>query len=405
MVLLIEHRGLNKGREYMSRDNVIENAKKAIKMKIAICAAYIIGPWLLVMILFALFIPTDGSTQTLAVQKEVSFEEAFKEAIEIYTKTEADPNEILAAYVLGCNDMEKYDSEFMSRLKEVAKEGGPLNSLVTSDNDYSILSENYKNSYGGIVGMFRDKEADTKNFYYNWCFPIANEIKSLEPSKSPQMEKLSVESPQLEGPKAEEPTPQVSIHISCSYSDDFLDPRSFGDITFHDGNDILCEEGTPIIAVESGTIENMGWNSAGGWRIGIRSDDGKRYWYYAHMRKVHPYDKSYRKGNRVEAGKLIGYVGSTGYSDALAVNTMPDTRTLTDPGAVDKNFVEHLHIGLQVKLPNGSEELDQWVNPYPILKYLEANKIDVKDDRKDDKDDYTAIKKDKDDRVFAKLHY
>ncbi len=43
--------------------------------------------------------------------------------------------------------------------------------------------------------------------------------------------------------------------------------------------------GTPIIAVESGTIEALGWNQYGGWRIGIRSFDKKRYYYYAHLRK------------------------------------------------------------------------------------------------------------------------
>lgn len=29
--------------------------------------------------------------------------------------------------------------------------------------------------------------------------------------------------------------------------------------------------GTPIIAVESGVVEHLGWNQYGGWRIGIRS--------------------------------------------------------------------------------------------------------------------------------------
>ena len=34
--------------------------------------------------------------------------------------------------------------------------------------------------------------------------------------------------------------------------------------------------GTPIVAVESGVIENLGWNQYGGWRIGIRSFDTKK---------------------------------------------------------------------------------------------------------------------------------
>ena len=53
--------------------------------------------------------------------------------------------------------------------------------------------------------------------------------------------------------------------------------------------------GTPIIAVESGIIEQLGWNQYGGWRIGIRSFDGKRYYYYAHLRKDHPYVEGSRK--------------------------------------------------------------------------------------------------------------
>ena len=35
----------------------------------------------------------------------------------------------------------------------------------------------------------------------------------------------------------------------------------------------MAATGTPVIAVESGTVEVMGWNQYGGWRIGIRSFD------------------------------------------------------------------------------------------------------------------------------------
>ena len=47
--------------------------------------------------------------------------------------------------------------------------------------------------------------------------------------------------------------------------------------------------GTPIVAVESGVVEAMGWNRYGGWRIGIRSTDNRRYHYYAHNKKDHPF--------------------------------------------------------------------------------------------------------------------
>ena len=48
---------------------------------------------------------------------------------------------------------------------------------------------------------------------------------------------------------------------------------------------MMGQTGTPVMAVESGYVETMGWNQYGGWRIGIRSFDKKRYYYYAHLRK------------------------------------------------------------------------------------------------------------------------
>ncbi len=44
----------------------------------------------------------------------------------------------------------------------------------------------------------------------------------------------------------------------------------------HLGNDLMGSIGIPIIAVESGIVENLGWNQYGGWRIGIRSFDTKK---------------------------------------------------------------------------------------------------------------------------------
>ena len=36
---------------------------------------------------------------------------------------------------------------------------------------------------------------------------------------------------------------------------------------------MMGQVGTPVIAVESGYVEALGWNQYGGWRIGIRSFD------------------------------------------------------------------------------------------------------------------------------------
>ena len=54
--------------------------------------------------------------------------------------------------------------------------------------------------------------------------------------------------------------------------------------------------------------------STSGWRIGIRSFDNKRYYYYAHLRQNYPYAEGLEEGSVVTAGDVIGYMGHTGYS-------------------------------------------------------------------------------------------
>ncbi|MGH2698398.1 MAG: M23 family metallopeptidase [Actinomycetota bacterium] len=114
-------------------------------------------------------------------------------------------------------------------------------------------------------------------------------------------------------------------------------------VGFHEGNDILAEPGTPVRAVTAGNIERAGWLFYSGWRVGIRGDDG-RYWFYAHLSEA----PSVAEGQRVDAGDPIGKVGNTGYGPR--------------PGHKDE-FVAHLHIGIQE--PSGA-----WVNPYPLMKRL-----------------------------------
>ncbi len=103
----------------------------------------------------------------------------------------------------------------------------------------------------------------------------------------------------------------IAKNYSFSHYDDFGNSRSYGFKRTHLGNDLMGSIGTPIVAVESGVIENLGWNQYGGWRIGIRSFDKKRYYYYAHLRKNHPYAEGLENGMTVKAGDVIGYLGMT----------------------------------------------------------------------------------------------
>ena len=146
--------------------------------------------------------------------------------------------------------------------------------------------------------------------------------------------------------------------------DDFGVSRSYGYQRQHLGHDMMGQVGTPIIAVESGTIEALGWNQYGGWRIGIRSFDGKRYYYYAHLRQNYPYQEHLKEGDTVTAGEVIGYMGHTGYSTTENVNNIDQV---------------HLHFGIQLIFDESQKEGNNeiWIDCYDLTRFLYRNRSAV----------------------------
>lgn len=146
--------------------------------------------------------------------------------------------------------------------------------------------------------------------------------------------------------------------------DDFGVSRSYGYKRRHLGHDMMGQTGTPIIAVESGYVEALGWNKYGGWRIGIRSFDGKRYYYYAHLRKNYPYNEYLKEGSIVQAGDVIGYMGRSGYSNNENVNNI-DT--------------SHLHFGIQLIFDESQKEGEKeiWIDCYDLIRFLYQNRSET----------------------------
>jgi len=123
-------------------------------------------------------------------------------------------------------------------------------------------------------------------------------------------------------------------------------------IGVHEGIDIAVEPGTPVLAMEPGTVENTGWTFYSGRRVGVRGVDG-RYYFYAHLSGIAP---GIAPGAAVAAGSVLGLAGNTGYGE---------------PGHRDE-FPPHLHFGIE----DGAE----WVNPYPTL--VSLYEATVKGDRR-----------------------
>ena len=156
----------------------------------------------------------------------------------------------------------------------------------------------------------------------------------------------------------------IAAGYGYSHCDDFGVARSFGFRRKHLGNDLMGGLGTPIVAVEGGTVEAMGWNRYGGWRIGIRSFDSKRYYYYAHLQKDSPFAPGLQEGDMVQAGELIGFMGRTGYSDRENVNNIETV---------------HLHFGMELVFDESQKECNSeiWIDVYDIVRLLSQHRSSV----------------------------
>jgi murein DD-endopeptidase MepM/ murein hydrolase activator NlpD len=115
---------------------------------------------------------------------------------------------------------------------------------------------------------------------------------------------------------------------------------------WHHGDDIFAALGTPVVAVADGTINRVGWERLGGWRLWVRDNAGDQF-YYAHLSGYAPLDL---QSNRVRAGQVIGFVGNTG--DAFT--TSPHLHFEIHPRPL-----LHLHYNGAV---DPTTYLDQWAH-------------------------------------------
>ena len=82
-----------------------------------------------------------------------------------------------------------------------------------------------------------------------------------------------------------------------------------GQALFHSGIDLLVKEGTPVLAVDAGTVAFASTQGSYGNLIVINHDGGRQT-RYAHLKDV-----NVGAGRPVNAGDIIGTVGTTGRPD------------------------------------------------------------------------------------------
>jgi murein DD-endopeptidase MepM/ murein hydrolase activator NlpD len=104
------------------------------------------------------------------------------------------------------------------------------------------------------------------------------------------------------------------VYGTASFGDSFGAPRPDVAGGWHHGEDIFAAAGTPLLAVTDGTLHTIGFNRIGGYRLWLRDAEGDEF-YYAHLSAYSPLAV---EGRSVEAGDVIGFVGSTGDADGGA---------------------------------------------------------------------------------------
>ena len=120
---------------------------------------------------------------------------------------------------------------------------------------------------------------------------------------------------------------------AVAFTDTWGAPRSGG--RTHQGVDMIAARGTPLVAIEAGTVKRMRNSSLGGITVTLKGSSGDEY-YYAHL---DAWASGLSVGQSVGVGGLLGTVGNTGN----AQYTVP-----------------HLHFE---HAPGGGAA----INPYPLV--------------------------------------
>lgn len=229
----------------------------------------------------------------------------------------------------GSGTFSGYKTSDLQKITDELKQGTPLSGITGKLKSFPYYQEAYAAVLGGFLGEYETETPEgTLEKKYG--------LKAFSP---------------------------IAKGYAYSDFDDFGAGRSYGFRRKHLGHDMMGSVGTPVIAVESGYVECVGWNQYGGWRIGIRSFDKKRYYYYAHLRKDHPYNDVY-EGKIITAGDVIGYMGMTGYSTKENVNNIN---------------TPHLHWGMQLIFDESQKDAvsEIWIDLYAITKLLRQNQSAV----------------------------
>lgn len=105
--------------------------------------------------------------------------------------------------------------------------------------------------------------------------------------------------------------PPFIIAGPASWVDTWHAPRygpAPGQIRQHEGQDVFCDYGDPILAPENGTL-SLSDGGLGGITVRVHMADGS-YWYMTHLSDLNT--EQFAAGDSVTIGDVVGYCGNSG---------------------------------------------------------------------------------------------
>ncbi|MBQ8085984.1 MAG: peptidoglycan DD-metalloendopeptidase family protein [Lachnospiraceae bacterium] len=210
-----------------------------------------------------------------------------------------------------------YDSEMLNDLIEIKQEISDTKDLLNSQLDeVQVIEDQLTEDRDAVQIMIEGKETQISNYnasidgYNAQIAQYQADMDSIDAQIAAIME---------ERRKAEAAAITQGLNVPIYYTGgNFQWPVSSGGIitstfgprwgTVHQGLDIACPIGTPILAGESGTVIVSHYSSSAGEYIVIDHGNGVATEY------MHNSQRLVSVGDYVTRGQVIAYSGSTGYS-------------------------------------------------------------------------------------------
>lgn len=194
-------------------------------------------------------------------------------------------------------ELDKSQQDLEARRAEADK---LLAELIATGAEYEALLADADYKAAMLNDEISDAEAEIKRIEHEQWLSTSKPATSI-PSVPPSASNNSVK---VEGVTWVKPCNYVLLTSPFGYRTHPV----YGDWRFHYGVDLAGPMGTPIVATRAGTVVTATYDSSAGYYVTIDHQDGfsSKYLHMTHY-VVAP-------GDYVNAGQVIGYMGSTGTS-------------------------------------------------------------------------------------------